>query len=584
MLSRYCLAAALFIVFGISSFAQQQQEHVKRTYIDERDQLFIQKDLPVYLKVSTSADDTGENILLMSKKSANYTNPLYLDSEGLNTIRTPYAVDQNTRKTVQPLQDIVFEVYADGVAPTSRVEFNGAEKHVSNGRTYYGPDLRVSIFAKDGVSGVEDTYFSLDGSEYASYQQMILMDQEGPHELKYYSADNVGNAERSQFRNFIVDITPPESTYEIVGPGSSDALSPKTVISLSSTDNLSGVKHIKYFIDDGQTKTYTKPIPFSTLTDGNHKFTFYAVDNVGNIEDHHDDGSSYEFYIDKIAPKVTANVIGDLYDDGETKWVSPRSEVELTAEDQKSGVADIQYTLDQSGHSKYVSPFKLPNRYELHSVFYFAQDEVQNRSQNFVLPLYMDNINPVTSVKIGDPQFFARDTLFINKKALLTLTAKDKESGLQKIIYKIDEGAEEVYSSPVMIADEGFHKVKFWSLDNVNNTEEEKETEFFVDMTGPQVFVNFSIKAIGEKKGILVYPNYTRMYIGATDEKCGTSDIKYSINGGPMQDYSSPYSLDVSEKNVFKANTLYEVDIVATDKLGNETKEKVRFYVGQANN
>lgn len=573
----FVFASALVVQSG---YAQIQPEHAKRTYTDENDNLYIQKDLPLYLKISTSEDDKDGNILLKSKQSNAYVNPLYLDSEGLNTIRTPYAVDKTTKKTVMPLQDIVFEVYADGTAPKSRAEFNGAKKYERNAITFYGPDLRVSIFSKDGVSGVEDTYFSLDGSAFASYQQMLLMDKEGEHDLKFYSSDNVGNAEGPEFRKFIVDLTPPKTTYTITGPGSSNTISPQTVISLNSTDELSGVNNIKYYIDEGPATLYVKPIPFSNLADGDHKFTFYATDNVGNVEDNHDPKSNYAFYVDKVAPHVNATVKNDSYKNGDKQWVSPRSEVELIAVDAKSSVANIHYTLDQGGQSNYVSPFTLPNSQRLHTVFYYATDAVENRSQNFVLPLFLDNTPPTTSIRTGDPQFFARDTLFVNRKTLVTLTSKDNESGLQKVQYSINDGVKNDYSNSIPLVNEGFQRIKFSAIDNVNNEEVEKVSEFYVDATGPQIFVNFSIKAIGEKKDLQVYPNYTRMYIGATDEKCGTSTIKYSINGSPMQDYSSPYSLDVSEKSIFQNNLLYEVDIIASDKLGNESKQKVRFYIG----
>ena len=57
---------------------------------------------------------------------------------------------------------------------------------------------------------------------------------------------------------------------------------------------------------------------------------------------------------------------------------------------------------------------------------------------------------------------------------------------------------------------EGFHQLKFRSTDKVNNQEQEKESRFFVDERGPEIYVNFSIQKIREQlqdgKSFPVYP------------------------------------------------------------------------------
>jgi len=60
----------------------------------------------------------------------------------------------------------------------------------------------------------------------------------------------------------------------------------------------------------------------------------------------------------------------------------------------------------------------------------------------------------------------------------------------------------------------------------------------------------------------------------------GTETIRYSIDGSPMVDYSSPYTLDISEVDRFTEEKFYEVTIEAEDKLGNSTSKTVKFFVG----
>ncbi|MFC2111182.1 hypothetical protein ACFLQ5_01880, partial [Bacteroidota bacterium] len=135
------------------------------------------------------------------------------------------------------------------------------------------------------------------------------------------------------------------------------------------------------------------------------------------------------------------------------------------------------------------------------------------------------------------------------------------------------------------ITNEGHHKINFNTTDRVNNKEQLKESEAFVDNTAPVIYTNYSIKSIGERskggKVYKIYPNYTRLYVGATDKHCGTHRIQYSVNGAAFRDYSSPYTLDISEVSHFRQKKFYTVVIKASDKLGNESSETINFFVGR---
>ena len=189
---------------------------------------------------------------------------------------------------------------------------------------------------------------------------------------------------------------------------------------------------------------------------------------------------------------------------------------------------------------------------------------------------------PTTGIKYGRPQFFARDTLFINKATAITLFSKDYESGVQKIEYQIDGSGYKSYNE-FAIPNDGYHSINFKTTDNVNNVEQEKTSNCFVDNVAPEIYNNFSIQPIGNKKELKVYPNYTRIYLGATDDHVGTESIMYSINDAPLALYSSAQTLDISEKNRFiKKKIKYTVKVVAKDKLGNTSEKIIEFYIGLA--
>lgn len=57
----------------------------------------------------------------------------------------------------------------------------------------------------------------------------------------------------------------------------------QATITLSATDDMSGVDYTKYKLDNGLWNDYTTPIVESDI--GDHTISYYSVDNVGNVEE-----------------------------------------------------------------------------------------------------------------------------------------------------------------------------------------------------------------------------------------------------------------------------------------------------------
>jgi hypothetical protein len=148
--------------------------------------------------------------------------------------------------------------------------------------------------------------------------------------------------------------------------------------------------------------------------------------------------------------------------------------------------------------------------------------------------------------------------------------------------YRINNG-NFVGADQLKISESGFNTIGFRATDNVGNIELEKQSEFVVDNVPPEIYVNFSIKAIREEtidgETISVFPPYVKMYIGATDKYCGTKDIFYSIDGGAKRKYAGVNSPADSE--LFKDEKLYEVMVEATDMVGNISMKPVKFRVAR---
>ena len=73
--------------------------------------------------IATKPDDRTNSVQLRSDSSKQYTNPMYFDAEGYNSIRSPWEVDNITKQLKFPKQDIVFEVYADSKPPVTKINY-----------------------------------------------------------------------------------------------------------------------------------------------------------------------------------------------------------------------------------------------------------------------------------------------------------------------------------------------------------------------------------------------------------------------------------------------------------------------------
>jgi hypothetical protein len=92
----------------------------------------------------------------------------------------------------------------------------------------------------------------------------VLVTDHLPHDLNF-----------QLFGGGSVDTTPPVTTCVITGTN-------PVTITLTATDDMSGVNFTKYKIDDGSYAIYTGPVVVSEV--GDHVVYFYSVDFAGNVE------------------------------------------------------------------------------------------------------------------------------------------------------------------------------------------------------------------------------------------------------------------------------------------------------------
>ncbi len=572
----------IFLCTAILSFAfsplvgQEIITHPKRIYSSPDGNLYINKDLPLYFHISTSPDNTTESFLLQSKETSEYANPMYLDTEGFNTFRSPSAVDTVTKKIVYPLRDVIFEIYADSEAPKTKIAYGEVLTVIKDDKVYIGGLTSITLTCNDNHSGVQKLYYSLDSSAYKEYTEPIEFKEQGEYILQFYAVDNVGNMEDVTYNHLILDDENPATKLEIKGDSYSDILSARSSIELIASDEY-GIKAINYSLDGGEEKIYKSSIKAAYISQGDHTLTYYSEDRLGNKEDL----KTYNFYIDKTAPTIVEEIIGKSFIANGREFSSGRSKLKLTTFDNKSGVKEIYYSINDEEFQLYDKPFYLTNSSGSLRIKTYAVDNVNNKStteeQNNSSSIpYIDLSGPALNYKFIGPSFALKDTMFITKTTKISLRANDAESGLNRIEYRIDDGTKQEYSEPFTISEEGTHIVQYDGYDNVDNTNF-GEFSFKVDTTGPEIFTRFSIptnkqRIYNDSLKLDVYPSHVVLFLSATDSQIGVDKISYSIDGGK----STPY---IGHIDGFEPEKHYQITIEVTDKLGNKNNETINFGI-----
>ncbi|TAF34095.1 MAG: hypothetical protein EAZ57_03850 [Cytophagales bacterium] len=552
--------------------AQNKPEYTKGSYVDSLNRYYQQASLPLYVYFAHSPTATPQQISPSdAPNKKNELKPVYLDGHGKHVFKHFDDIHNDVQ---------TFMVYADGLAPASEHRYLDASYHLgSNGQKYFGKSLKVRLNCKDEMSGVKELMFSLNKADFKPYQNTLDIYSEGNNTLVYFGVDMVGNVESDNVENFILDITAPSTFYNVTGVNiENNTIAASTKLYLTSQDASSGVATTYYSFDEEPLRVYRGgSLDISYLADGNHTLNYYSVDKVQNREEN----KSFTFYLDKTAPIVTSDVLGDKFIANDKIYFSGRTKLKLTAVDNRSGIKQTVYSIDGSGYVPYVEPFYLPSKSGIHLVRYYSLDNTDNEGagnryatfdeyKHTVSAVYVDLTGPSLSKQYIGASFLRGDTMFINRNTRISLLGIDAESGTQKLTYLLDSASDEAdYSQPFNVAADGVHKIKYYGYDNVNNRNV-SDFVFVVDNQGPEVFHHYSIKPLRVENGLEVYPQYTVLFLGGTDLFTGSKNIYYSLNGGKMQVYNGLVK-------GFGKNKTYQVLIRAEDMLGNISEKTIEF-------
>jgi hypothetical protein len=553
-------------------FCQKQPQHEKKIYNSPEGKLYVQKSLSLYLQMSSVSENKKDSSVYLRNNDAPKPHPICFTAEGLNTIHHPWAVDRNTLLVKLPKQDVVFQIYADSRPPQTAINFDKIKPIKRNGKLYLNGNAEITFEAKDELSGVEKTLYSIDSAEYREYNSPFILDKEKTYVLKYYSFDHVGNDEQLKTLELTIDRSLPKTLLEIKGDHYEDVISGNAQIILTTTDKPSGIAHLIYQLDESPERNYLQPVKTSMLKQGDHKLVYYAIDNVGNKETQ----EVYNFYVDKTPPTILQEIVGKSFMINGKEFSSGHSQLKLTTLDNKAGVKAVYYSINDGEFKLYEKPVLLSAVNGKFAVKAYAIDNVNNRSQvsedasTDKIP-YIDLTGPSLDYSFTGPVFITSDTVYINHVTKVHLKAHDNESGVSMIQYKVDTVGLVTYDAPFSISQDGLHTIGYMGFDNVDNTNISsfKVTE---DNAGPVIFPRFSTLPKGSStengENFTVYPIHVVLFIAATDFGSGYDHMTYTLNGSAEKPCLGSIKA-LPGKN--------KVTVKAYDKLGNETTTTIGF-------
>ncbi len=274
-----------------------------------------------------------------------------------------------------------YNFYLDSVPPVVSHSLLG-DQYRKGKQLFVSGRTTVELTATDNKAGLRRIRYYLPGKKGKTYMSPFAFPKKnGPLNYSYASSDNVLNVSETVKKSVIVDITAPKMKPEFKGEHyysrKTHYIRLSTQISLSTTDNLSGVKKMSYVIDPDAAAneiSYTKP--FRISTEGLHVLAFTAADNVNNGNEQR----SITLFVDEKPPgiytrhSVSPTIQGqDIY--------PLKSLLYLSATDKESGVKEIYYSINNKKELRYKKPLSFKTR-KKYTVKIRAIDHVGNMSKS----------------------------------------------------------------------------------------------------------------------------------------------------------------------------------------------------------
>src|SRR2546425_703277 len=351
------------------------------------------------------------------------------------------------------------------------------------------------------------------------------------------------------------DIAPPVASASLSGTaGAANWYVSPVDVTLSATDDSSGVASIHFRTDGGTWQLYSNPV--TVQGDGSHAIDYYATDLAGNNET----ARTSTFQIDTVGPVSSAQVSGTLANDG--SYLSSVS-VTLTSSDATSGVQSEQYRIDGGPWRTYSAPFTLGgNGPPL--LAYFAPDVAGNSEVVRGQSIWITSDFHPLPVSILTSTGTAGAAGWYVSAVTVTITATSGSGSAVSIAYRLDGNGWATYAMPIVLRD-GRHVLEYLATDGQGYSEASKSAAINADSTPPSLVAN--------PPSIPLAPDASISWSGS-DSGSGIARYEVAIDGSAF----ASVGLQTTLTHTWSVGT-HVVSVRAYDAAGNMKSSVIQFSV-----
>lgn len=373
---------------------------------------------------------------------------------------TAYATVTVSKEDFKPYQDDL--VIMDLSTPETSLVSDFQNPNGLNGWYTVDPNLRFSS------SEPAETYYKWNMGAVTKYTGGPLDLPEGDFLLEYWSVDMSENEEERKTMEIKFD--PTEPVFEVMvlpeEPDGADDCYITTPRILTDIDPDGGSPHwVEYWYERGQRETSNGTIH---IPDGISELHIQAVDEAGNRAEE----LVYDFEVDTVVPTTTLNTGGN--EPNELGWFTIPMSVELHCDDRYS---DTYYSWDdQLDWERYTSDINPPTGN--HTLYFYSEDPNGNIEPIRSAIIAYDTMAPELEVRTEPNRPDGDDGWFTTSPKML-LNVFNEDSG-HRILYRMNDEEERVYTSPVTIV-EGEWTITCYAVDDAGNRGNTQTVEIKVD-------------------------------------------------------------------------------------------------------
>ncbi len=308
--------------------------------------------------------------------------------------------------------------------------------------------------------------------------------------------------------------------------------------------------------------TYVPDVGFA----GVDEFTYHA--NDGGLDSN---VVTVTITVIDTTPPSTEIIVGLPYYEDVLTYVTSSSTLTLVASDSISDVQFTYYRIDGGAWVEY-SPFYLLGDDGTHTIDYYSVDHAGNAEPERSCTLYLDNTSSQTILSLTGVS--GTNDWFVTSVEISFTSDDGDGSGTSSIYYILDSGPTLPFEGSFPFTENGYHTVKYWSVDNLGNTELVKSTDFKIDTEDPTTVATLGPASPNGLNGWYVSP--VTLYMTADDSMSGVWQTYYMVNDGAAAVYDSPV--------LFSLDDTYKVEYWSVDNAGNiEAANTLYFQLDQIN-